>query len=130
MKKIGFYSLLVSPSDRTQRRRNLHFRIYSRTGRNGLTLIRAESKQLDAYCWLVCPTNGITGSGTQTKNRSDRITIPEINLDVPVEVARAVTMVVDEKEYVHYLVPEKFAASYHENSAPLGDRQYRDQRTS
>lgn len=65
--------------------------------------------------------DGITGSSTQTENRPDRIIIPKINLDAPVEVARAVTTVIDEKEYVQYLVPEKFAAGYHENSAPLGE---------
>ena len=59
-------------------------------------------------------------SSTTDQNIPDRIIIPEINLDAPVEVAQAVTTEIDNKEYVQYLVPEKFAAGYHENSAPLG----------
>jgi hypothetical protein len=38
-----------------------------------------------------------------------------------VEIAQAVTTEIEGKEYVQYLVPEKFAAGFHVNSAPLGE---------
>lgn len=65
--------------------------------------------------------DGNTNNNSQTGNQPDRISIPKISLDAPVEVARAVTTIISEKEYIQYLVPEKYAAGYHENSAPLGE---------
>ncbi len=62
-----------------------------------------------------------TSEGNTELNRPDRIIIPKINLDAPVVVAKAVTKEIDGKEYIQYLVPEEFAAGYHENSAPLGE---------
>ncbi len=62
-----------------------------------------------------------TSDVDNTEKRPDRIIIPKINLDAPVEVSRAVTQEIDGKEYVQYLVPEKFAAGYHENSVSLGE---------
>ena len=55
------------------------------------------------------------------QNIPDRIIIPKINLNAPVEIAQAVTTVLDDKEYIQYLIPEEFAAGFHENSAPLGE---------
>ena len=55
-------------------------------------------------------------SSRSTENIPDRIIIPKINLDAPVEIAQAVTTEIEGKEYVQYLVPEKFAAGFHVNS--------------
>ena len=53
-------------------------------------------------------------------NIPDRIIIPKINLDAPIKIARAVTTTLEDQEYIQYLVPEEYAAGYHENSAALG----------
>lgn len=50
----------------------------------------------------------------------DRIIIESINLDAPVEVAKSVNVNIDGREATQFLVPEKFAAGWHEGSAPLG----------
>ena len=55
------------------------------------------------------------------QNIPDQIIIPKINLNAPVEIAQAVTTILDDKEYIQYLIPEEFAAGFHENSAPLGE---------
>jgi len=65
--------------------------------------------------------DGLLQRDELSRNIPDRIIIPEINLDAPVVIARAVTTTIDKKEYVQFLVPEKFAAGFHENSAPLGE---------
>lgn len=71
---------------------------------------------------LIAAEEEIAASDDGTEeNRPDRIIIPKINLDAPVVVTQAITQEIDGKEYVQYLVPEKFAAGYHENSAPLGE---------
>ena len=70
---------------------------------------------------LIAAEEEITAAdGDSTEKRPDRIIIPKINLDAPVVVTRAVTKEIDGEEYVQYLVPEKFAAGYHENSTSLG----------
>ena len=57
---------------------------------------------------------------TMKANIPDRIIIPKINLDAPIEIAQAVTTTLDDQEYVQYLVPEEYAVGFHENSAVLG----------
>ena len=53
-------------------------------------------------------------------NIPDRIIIPKINLDAPIKIAQAVTTILDDQDYIQYLVPEEYAAGFHENSAVLG----------
>lgn len=50
----------------------------------------------------------------------ERIVIDKINLDAPLEIAESMNVSVDGKDVVQFLVPEKFAAGWHEGSAPLG----------
>ena len=73
------------------------------------------------YAPLLAAEDEIDSSSRSTENIPDRIIIPKINLDAPVEIAQAVTTEIEGKEYVQYLVPEKFAAGFHVNSAPLGE---------
>ena len=50
----------------------------------------------------------------------ERIVIEKINLDAPVEVAHTINVDVDGQEVTQFLVPEEFAAGWHEGSASLG----------
>jgi LPXTG-site transpeptidase (sortase) family protein len=50
----------------------------------------------------------------------DRIVIPAINLDAPVVPIHAKVMHLDDQVYEQWLVPNKFAAGWHETSALLG----------
>ncbi|BBB49641.1 sortase domain-containing protein [Pelolinea submarina] len=50
----------------------------------------------------------------------ERIVIEKIGLDAPVEVAHTINVDVDGQEVTQFLVPEEFAAGWHEGSAPLG----------
>ena len=58
---------------------------------------------------------------SQSLDIPERIVIEKINLDAPVKMARSVNVTVDEKEVTQFLVPEEFAAGWHEGSAPLGN---------
>lgn len=61
------------------------------------------------------------GSHTSPEYIPDRIVIEEIELDAPIVIADSVRSIIDGQEVVQFLVPEKFAAGWHENSAPLGE---------
>ena len=50
----------------------------------------------------------------------ERIIIDEIGLDAPVITAESINVDIDGDDVVQFLVPEKFAAGWHEGSAPLG----------
>lgn len=50
----------------------------------------------------------------------ERLMIPKIGLDAPVEIAESVNVTIDDREVIQFLVPEEFAAGWHEGSAPLG----------
>ncbi len=50
----------------------------------------------------------------------DRIVVPKIELDAPVEVAPKGIVKIDGKEYQQFVAPEKFAAGWHIGSAALG----------
>ena len=50
----------------------------------------------------------------------ERIVIDKIGLDAPVEVAHTIDVDVDGQEVTQFLIPEEFAAGWHEGSAPLG----------
>ena len=50
----------------------------------------------------------------------DRIVIDQIGLDAPVKIAQFINVTVDDQEATQFLVPEEFAAGWHEGSAPLG----------
>jgi len=50
-----------------------------------------------------------------------RILIDKIGLDAPVKIAQSVNVTIDDHEVTQYLVPEEFAAGWHEGSAPLGE---------
>ena len=50
----------------------------------------------------------------------ERIVIEKIGLDAPVEIAHTIDVDVDGKEVTQFLIPEEFAAGWHEDSAPLG----------
>jgi LPXTG-site transpeptidase (sortase) family protein len=52
----------------------------------------------------------------------DRIVIPAIGLDAPVEVVHASSVTLDNQTFLTYLVPEKFAAGWDEGSAGLGEK--------
>jgi len=50
----------------------------------------------------------------------DRLVIPAIYLDAPVETIYAKIIEVEDKEYTQYVAPDEFAAGWHVNSAKLG----------
>jgi len=50
----------------------------------------------------------------------DRIIIDKIMLDAPVKIAQAINVTLDNQEVTQFLVPEEFAAGWHEGSATLG----------
>lgn len=50
----------------------------------------------------------------------ERIVIDEIGLDAPIEIANSINVSIDSKDVIQFLVPEKFAAGWHEGSASLG----------
>jgi LPXTG-site transpeptidase (sortase) family protein len=50
----------------------------------------------------------------------ERLIIDKIGLDAPVELARSMEVNVDGQAAIQFLVPEEFAAGWHEHSAPLG----------
>jgi LPXTG-site transpeptidase (sortase) family protein len=50
----------------------------------------------------------------------ERIVIDRISLDAPVEIAESMNVSVSGQDVIQYLVPEKFAAGWHEGSASLG----------
>jgi|GEM_PF-1029086 len=50
----------------------------------------------------------------------ERIVIDKINLDAPIENAESMNVNVSGQDVIQYLVPEKFAAGWHEGSASLG----------
>jgi LPXTG-site transpeptidase (sortase) family protein len=51
----------------------------------------------------------------------DWILIEKIGLDAPVLIAESIKINIDGKEVIQFLVPEEFAAGWHEKSAPLGE---------
>jgi LPXTG-site transpeptidase (sortase) family protein len=57
---------------------------------------------------------------TISPNIPERIVIEKIGLDAPVELAKSMEVSVEGKEVIQFLVPEEFAAGWHEGSAPLG----------
>lgn len=50
----------------------------------------------------------------------DRIVIPKIDLDAPVILATEEKVKIGSEEFLQYLAPDKFAAGWHPDSAPLG----------
>jgi LPXTG-site transpeptidase (sortase) family protein len=50
----------------------------------------------------------------------ERIVIEKIGLDAPVEMAQTINVDVDGQEVTQFLIPEEFAAGWHEGSAQLG----------
>lgn len=50
----------------------------------------------------------------------ERLVIDKVNLDAPVEIAESVNVSVSGQDVIQFLVPEKFAAGWHQGSAPLG----------
>ena len=54
------------------------------------------------------------------KNIPNRLIIPAIYLDAPVEPIYAKIIEVEGKEYTQYVAPDKFAAGWHVNSATIG----------
>ena len=50
----------------------------------------------------------------------DRIVIPKIELDAPVVTAKEEKVKIGSEEFLQYLAPDKFAAGWHPESAPLG----------
>jgi len=51
----------------------------------------------------------------------DRIVIEKLGLDAPVVTAESIQVTIDGKDIIQFLVPEEFAAGWHETSAPLGE---------
>ena len=59
-------------------------------------------------------------SQTVSPDIPERLVVEKISLDAPVEIAQSVNVSIDGKDVIQFLVPEKFAAGWHEGSAPLG----------
>lgn len=51
----------------------------------------------------------------------DRIVIPKIELDAPVVSAGEKSVEISSEKFLQYLAPDKFAAGWHPDSAPLGE---------
>ena len=50
----------------------------------------------------------------------ERIVIDKIGLNAPIKLANSIEVSVEGKTAIQFLVPEEFAAGWHEHSAPLG----------
>jgi LPXTG-site transpeptidase (sortase) family protein len=79
----------------------------------------------ESFAPLFIPKTSAEEAGTSnvstTPDVPERIVIEKIGLDAPVELAKAINVSLDETEVVQFLVPEEFAAGWHEGSAPLGE---------
>ena len=51
----------------------------------------------------------------------ERIVIPRIELDAPIKNAYKIQVEIEGKKYTQFMVPEEFAAGWHEGSAGLGE---------
>jgi len=65
-------------------------------------------------------TGFFTAQQTDAGRIPRRIVIDAINLDAPIFTAEIVNVEFEGEEVVQFLVPEEFAAGWHEGSAPLG----------
>lgn len=61
-----------------------------------------------------------SATGEYTQYIPDRLIIPAIYLDAPVEAIYAKIIEVDGEEYTQYVAPDTFAVGWHVNSARLG----------
>jgi LPXTG-site transpeptidase (sortase) family protein len=50
----------------------------------------------------------------------ERIVIEKIGLDAPVKTAEAINVTIDDQDATQFLIPEEYAAGWHEGSAALG----------
>lgn len=62
----------------------------------------------------------ISATGEFPQYIPDRLIIPAIYLDAPVEPIYAKIINVDGEDYIQYVAPDEFAAGWHVNSAKLG----------
>ena len=63
---------------------------------------------------------GVSANSESQKNIPDRLIIPAIYLDAPIEAIYAKIIEVEGEEYAQYVAPDEFAAGWHVNSAELG----------
>jgi LPXTG-site transpeptidase (sortase) family protein len=61
-----------------------------------------------------------TETPTPTGSPPERLLIPSIGLDAPVEVSSSYTVVIQGQGYLEWAPPDRFAAGWQQGSAPLG----------
>lgn len=88
------------------------------------TLQETPAVEQEGFAPLFIPVTHAQTSSEETISTNafvpERIVIEKIGLDAPVEVAHTINVDVDGQEVTQFLIPEEFAAGWHEGSAPLG----------
>lgn len=108
------------------------FAVFNLISFNPFTYLESRQKtpavEQEGFAPLFIPvTRASSPSESEVDNPSaastykpERIAIDKIGLDAPVEVAHTINVNVDGQEVTQFLIPEEFAAGWHEGSAPLG----------
>ena len=104
--------------------------VFNLTNFNPFTAIKNREQtpavEQEGFAPLFIPkttANIAAQEGNQPSNQiyvPDRIVIDKIGLDAPVKPALAINVSVDDQEVTQFLIPEEFAAGWHEGSASLG----------
>ncbi len=88
------------------------------------SLQETPAVEQEGFAPLFIPvTHAQTGLEETTSTNAfipDRIVIEKIELDAPVEEAHTIDVDVDGQQVTQFLIPEEFAAGWHEGSAALG----------
>jgi sortase A len=104
--------------------------VFNLTDFNPLTIINSREQtpavEQEGFAPLFIPkttANVAAQEDGQPANQiyvPDRIVIDKIDLDAPVKPAEAINVSIDDQEVTQFLIPEEYAAGWHEGSAPLG----------
>jgi len=88
------------------------------------SLQQTPAVEQEGFAPLFIPvTRAQNGSEETTSTNAfipERIVIEKIRLDAPVEEAHTIDVDMDGQQVTQFLIPEEFAAGWHEGSAPLG----------
>lgn len=91
----------------------------------GTSIINLFTGKKDEFVSINIPNQIIETAAPQVtphpKLIPERIVIPAIDLDAPVKIAYKEYIEIDEETFLQFVVPEEFAAGWHEDSAGLGE---------
>lgn len=107
------------------------FSIFNLTSFNPFSIIQnieqTPAVEQEGFAPLFIPRTTSANQGDDEDNQDssqlyipDRIVIEKIELDAPVKPADAINVSIDDQEVTQFLIPEEFAAGWHERSATLG----------